>query len=141
MGGTCGRRRHVSSRRLHQSYYTCLRHVVAGSEPACPGVQAAGLDTCVAHQVRRALEPAALDLSRQARQDVERARAQLRQHWQQQVQRAQYDVDVAERRSQAVDPANRLVAATLEQRWEEALRPTRQRQEAYERFLRETPPQ
>ena len=32
------------------------------------------------------------------------------------------------------------MAATLEQRWEEALRHARQLQEAYERFLRETPP-
>ena len=32
------------------------------------------------------------------------------------------------------------MAATLEQRWEEALRHAQQLQEAYERFLRETPP-
>jgi hypothetical protein len=98
------------------------------------------LDTCVAQQVLRALEPAALELSRQARHDVERERARLDQHWQHQVQGARYEVDLAERRYQAVDPANRLVAATLEQRWEEALRHARQLQEAYERFLRETPP-
>ena len=56
------------------------------------------------------------------------------------MQRARYEVDLAERRYQAVDPAHRLVAATLEQRWEEALRHARHLQEAYERFLRETPP-
>jgi hypothetical protein len=49
-------------------------------------------------------------------------------------------VDLAERRYPAVAPANRLVAATLEQRWEEALRQARQLQEADERFLRDTPP-
>lgn len=49
-------------------------------------------------------------------------------------------MDRAERRYQAVDPANRLVAATLEQRWEETLQRAPQLQEAYERFLRETPP-
>ena len=65
------------------------------------------LDACVAQQVLRALEPAALELSLQARQDVERARARLGQHWQQQIQRTRYDVDLAERRSQAVDPASR----------------------------------
>jgi hypothetical protein len=79
-------------------------------------------------------------LSRQARHDVERERARLDQHWQHHVQRARDEVDLAERRYQAVDPANRLVAATLEQGWEEALRHARQLQEAYERFLRETPP-
>lgn len=55
------------------------------------------------------------------------------------MQRARYEVALAERRYQAVDPANRLVAATWEQRWEEALRHARQLQEAYERLLRETP--
>jgi hypothetical protein len=56
------------------------------------------------------------------------------------VQRARYEVDRAERRDQAVDPAHRLVAATLEQRWEEALRQARHLQEASERCRRETPP-
>jgi DNA invertase Pin-like site-specific DNA recombinase len=138
--GTCGRRMHVSYRRIHQPYDHCLRHFVEATEPTCPGVQAAVLDGCVAHQVLRALEPAALELSRQARQDIERARARLLQHWQHQVQRARYEVDLAERRYQAVDPANRLVAATLEQRWEEALRHARQCQEAYDRVRQETPP-
>lgn len=32
-----------------------------------------------------------------------------------------YDVDLAERRYEAVDPDNRLIAATLEQRWNEAM--------------------
>jgi hypothetical protein len=131
---------HVSYRRTNQPYYTCLRYFVEATEPRCPGLQATVLDTCVAQQVLRALEPAALELSRQARYEVERERARVNQHWQHQGQRARYEVDLAERRYQAVDPANRLVAATLEQRWEEALRHARQLQEAYERFLRETLP-
>ncbi len=137
--GLCGRRMHVSYRRTHQPYSNCLRPFVEATEPRCPGVQATVLDTCVAQQVLRALEPAALELSLQARHDVERERTRLGQHWQHQGQRARYEVDLAERRYQAVDPANRLVAATLEQRWAEALRHAQQLQEAYERFLRETP--
>ena len=49
-------------------------------------------------------------------------------------------MDLAARRDQAVDPANRLVAATLEQGGEETLRQARQLQDADERFRRETPP-
>ncbi len=37
------------------------------------------------------------------------------------IERAQYEADLAERRYDAVDPNNRLIAATLEQRWNEAL--------------------
>jgi hypothetical protein len=59
LGGTCGRRMHVPSRRLHQPYYNSLRHFVEATEPTWPGVQAAVLESCMAHQGLRALEPAA----------------------------------------------------------------------------------
>jgi hypothetical protein len=44
----------------------------------------------------------------------------LRQ-WQMRLERAEYEVALAERRYQEVDPANRLVAGTLERRWNDAL--------------------
>ena len=69
-----------------------------------------------------ALEPAAVELSIQASADVEQERKRLEKHWQQRRQRARYDAELAERRYQAVDPENRLVAATLEKRWEELSR-------------------
>ena len=36
-----------------------------------------------------------------------------------QIQRADYEVEIARRRYEASDPANRLVAAELESRWEQ----------------------
>ena len=109
------------------------------TEPRCYGLAARAIDDLVAQQVLRALEPAAVDLSLQAHADVEQERQRLDKHWQQRRQRARYDVELAERRYQAVDPENRLVAATLEKRWEEALAQEKQLQEEYDRFLRETP--
>jgi hypothetical protein len=121
--------------------YACNRQHVEATEPRCYGLAAKSLDELVAQQVLRALEPAALELSIKARADVECERARLDQHWRQRLQRARYDVDLAERRYQEVDPANRLVAATLEKRWEETLCQQRQVQEEYERFVRGTPVQ
>jgi hypothetical protein len=95
----------------------------------------------VAEQVLRALEPAALELSCRALEDVRRERARLDKHWKQRLERARYEAGDAERRYRAVDPDNRLVARTLEQRWEETLRAERQVRDDYERFLREQPPQ
>jgi hypothetical protein len=89
----------------------------------------------------RSLEPAALELSMKALDDVEKERARLDKNWQQNLKRARYDIDLAERRYRAVDPDNRLVAATLEKGWNEALQKARQVQEDYDRFLRESPPQ
>jgi len=61
-------------------------------------------------------------------------------HGQQPGPRARDAVDLAARRDPAVDPAHRVVAATLAPRWEEALRHARPGQDAYARVLQETPP-
>jgi len=50
----------------------------------------------------------------------------------QQLQRLQYQLELAERQFNQVDPANRLVAAELESRWERALREFKTAQEAYD---------
>lgn len=138
--GTCGRRMQVSYRTKHKAYYSCARHLIEATEQTCYGMKADVIDTLVSRQVLRALEPAALELSLQARHDVERDRERLAKHWQQRLQRARYDAELAERRYQAVDPENRLVAASLEKRWEETLREERQLNDEHDRFARETPP-
>jgi Recombinase/Recombinase zinc beta ribbon domain len=137
--GNCGRYMQVSYHTNTIAHYACNRQYVEGTEPRCYGLAAEAIDGLVAEQVLRALEPAAVALSLQARADLERERQRLEKHWRQRQQRARYEVELAERRYQAVDPGNRLVAATLEKRWEEALSQERQLQEEYDRFVRETP--
>ena len=138
--GNCGRHMQASYHANDTAQYACHRHHVEATEPRCYGLAARVLDELVSQQVLRALEPAALELSLQAQADVERERQRLDKHWQQRRQRAGYEVALAERRYGAVDPANRLVAATLEKRWEEALSQEREVQEQYDRFLQTTPP-
>ncbi len=50
----------------------------------------------------------------------------------QHVQRARYHAELARRRYLAVDPANRLVAESLEADWNLALRNQNQAQDAYD---------
>jgi hypothetical protein len=107
----------------------------------CFGLKATPVDELVAQQVLRALKPAALELSCRAMEDVQRDRARLDKHWKQRLERARYEADDAQRRYRAVDPENRLVARSLEQRWEETLRAEREVRDDYDRFLREQPPQ
>ena len=123
------------------AYYSCVRHLHEGTEQTCFGLKAAAVDDLVTQQVLRALEPAALELSCRALEDVQRDRARLDKHWKQRLERARYEAEDAERRYRAVDPENRLVARSLEQRWEETLRAERQVRDDYDRFLREQPPQ
>lgn len=138
--GQCGRRMHPCYTN-DTAQYACSRHYQEATAPRCYGLAARAIDGLVSQQVLRALEPAALELSMKARENAAQERKRLGKHWQQRLQRARYDVELAEQRYQAVDPENRLVASTLEKRWEEALREERQLQEEHERFLCETPPQ
>ena len=138
--GNCGRHMQASYHANGMAQYACNRQYVEATEPRCYGLAAREIDDLVARQVLRALEPAVMALSRRARADVERERDRLEKHWRQRRQRARYEVELAERRYQAVDPANRLVAASLERRWEEALGQERQLQEDYDRFARECRP-
>ena len=90
-------------------------------------------------EVLRALEPAALELSLRAIENVEQERKRLHDQWRQTLERARQEVARAERQYHAVEPENRLVARTLEARWEDALKKQRQVEEEYHRFLAKLP--
>jgi hypothetical protein len=137
--GACGRRMHAGYRTKAKPYYECMRRKLEGS--TCAGLGAAAVDDLVAQQVLRALTPAALELSIQAMQNIHQERARLHQHWEQRLERATQEAERAERQYQAVEPENRLVARSLERRWEEALRAQQTLQEEYDRFLQEQPRQ
>jgi DNA invertase Pin-like site-specific DNA recombinase len=136
--GRCGWRMQVGYRSKNHPHYRCMHDHSTATKTACFGLAANELDDLVSGQVLRALEPAGLELSVKAQADLGRERERLNKHWKQQIQRSRYDRELAERRYQAVDPDNRLVAATLERRWEESLRQERQLQEDYERHTQET---
>lgn len=58
----------------------------------------------------------------------------LEQYWRDQARRAAYEAHLARRLAVAVDPENRLVAASLERQWEEKQVLQRQAEEDAERF-------
>jgi hypothetical protein len=139
--GNCGRGLQTSYRTHGKPYYSCVRHLHEGTEQVCFGLKATAVDELVVQQVLRALEPAALELSCRAMEDIQRDRARLDKHWKRRLEGARYEADDAQRRYRAVDPENRLVARSLEQRWEETLRAEREVRDDYDRFLREQPPE
>lgn len=118
----CGRRlTPVYSSSNTVSYY-CTRHrTVAGATSCQNGISSATLDSFVSEKLLEALSPAAVEFSLQVIEDESTRREQLDTLHVHRVQQAQYAVDLAHRRYQAVDPANRLVTARLEQDWEAAL--------------------
>lgn len=137
--GGCGRRMSASYHNRGGVQYSCVRHLREVTELPCAGLAGRVIDEFVSQQVLRALEPAAVELSLKAHADIKSERQRLEKHWQQRRQRARYEVELAQRRYQAVDPENRLVAATLEKRWEELLTQEKQLEEDYDRFSRAAP--
>jgi hypothetical protein len=79
------------------------------------------LDAAIAEEVLKALEPAEIELALAALQELESRDRTTSHQWQMRLERAEYEAALAERRYQEVDPSQRLVAGTLERRWNDAL--------------------
>jgi DNA invertase Pin-like site-specific DNA recombinase len=79
------------------------------------------LDAAISDEVLKALRPTELELALAALRELEARDQTIMRQWQMRLERAEYEVALAERRYQEVDPSNRLVAGTLERRWNDAL--------------------
>lgn len=137
--GRCGHRMspYYPGDARHQYICGMLRSCYAG--PACQRITGRTLDAFVSQQVLRALQPAALELSLEAAQHIERERADLDRVWQQRRDRARYDAERAARQYRLCEPENRLVARQLEREWEAQLAAQTRLEEEYHRFQRAQP--
>ena len=138
--GRCGKRMYVRYGRTdRRPSYVCSTLRSDYGLPLCQSVTAAEVETWVAEQVLEALQPAVLEASLDVAAEVEQRRRQVIRHWEQRIERARYEADRAARQYQACEPENRLVARTLERRWEEALEAVQQLEAEFDRFTRTQP--
>ncbi|MFM8272015.1 MAG: recombinase family protein, partial [Gemmata sp.] len=137
--GRCGKRMYVRYTRTGRPSYVCSTLRSDYGLPVCQSTPAAEVEAWVAGQILSALQPAALDASLTASDAVAEQRRQLTRHWEQRVERARYEADRAARQYHACEPENRLVARTLEQRWDELLRDVVRLESEFERFNRTQP--
>jgi DNA invertase Pin-like site-specific DNA recombinase len=137
--GKCGHRMTTRYKTDAKPSYHCGEYCRLALDEPCGRIAATTLDNLVAREVLRALEPAALELSLRAIEDAEHDRRRLHDQWRQTRERARQDAERAERQYHTVDPENRLVARTLEARWEDALKTRRRVEEDYHRFLARLP--
>lgn len=137
--GKCGHRMSTRYKSRQRPAYFCNEYWRSELPECCGRITAQTLDDLVVQELLRALEPAALELSLRAIENVEQERKRLHDQWRQKLERAQHEVGRAERHYHAVEPENRLVARTLEARWEEALKKQRALEEEYHRFLAKLP--
>jgi hypothetical protein len=92
------------------------RHALVGAVAKVLDFRGDLLDEAVAQRILSALVPAQVEIALAALTEVEQRDRALDHQWQLKIQRAEYEGQLAQRRFEEVDPANRLVAATLEQR-------------------------
>ena len=131
--GHCGHHMHMAYKTTTR--YNCLGlRRTADVANMCTSVRAPVVDEVIEQAFLAAIQPAQLDAldAILAAQQTERER--LDRQWQEQRKRADYEVQLAQRQYDAVDPTNRLVAGELERRWEEKLGQRQQVEEAYQRY-------
>jgi DNA invertase Pin-like site-specific DNA recombinase len=123
--GRCGRKmgiQHYATREKRAPAYTCYQAYQTEGGASCQCRSAHGVDAAVTGLFLQAVSPAKVDIALRALQELEHERITVREQWALQLQQADYEVQVAQRRYESVDPANRLVAGELEAQWESALK-------------------
>lgn len=132
--GRCGRRMSVLYPRKQEMRYHCQIGRNDCRSPMCQSLSGRVVDDLVSEKVLAALQPAALEVSLLAADDLTQERQALDASWKQRLERLEYEAQRAERQFQAVEPENRLVARELEKRWESALREKGQLEQEYARY-------
>jgi DNA invertase Pin-like site-specific DNA recombinase len=122
--GLCGRRigiRYTGNGGLYPIYQCIWKHREALARHACLTVPARPLDDALAERIVTAVTPATITLALEALSNLEERDRAIAAQWHRRIERARYEVDLAEQRYEAVDPNNRLIAATLEKRWNDGM--------------------
>ncbi len=138
--GCCGAKMSVNSYSIHERRrpsYLCTRAYYEGAHHTCQSMTSQPIDELVVSLFFNALAPEQLKIASQAIEQLEQDYRALQHQWEQQLAQARYEVLLAQRQYDAVDPDNRLVAAELERRWNDKLAALQQLETAYGEALRQ----
>jgi DNA invertase Pin-like site-specific DNA recombinase len=119
--GACGRAMQVSYPRRYDPSYECTRSRCDHLATRCPSVRARAIDAVAAGALLAAVAPDQAALALAAAGEVTARRQRSVRAAELAAERARYDAGRAERAFLACEPENRLVARTLEARWEARL--------------------
>jgi DNA invertase Pin-like site-specific DNA recombinase len=120
--GRCGRRmtiRYMDDGKI--PLYECNQLHKNLGEKTCQSLRGDGIDAAVAAVFLEAMQPAELEVSMAAIDQIAEQARRVDRQWEMIVERARYEAELARRRFLAVDPENRLVGRTLERDWEAQL--------------------
>ena len=101
--------------------YACNRATEGFGQVSCISFSAVEVDRRIASEVLAVAQPLAIEAAIEAHKHSQKLQADLHSALTTRLEEAKYRADLAARRYDAIDPANRLVAEELERRWNEAL--------------------
>ena len=134
--GLCGSRMnvHYNSRKNGDlvTNYVCWGRGQLFGDPHCQSIKGTEIDAAVGILVLESITPVALDLALAVQAEISARLDEADQLRYRQVQRAQYETNLARQRYMQVDPANRLVADSLETDWNAKLRCLADAQDEYQ---------
>jgi DNA invertase Pin-like site-specific DNA recombinase len=122
--GACGRRlgvRYTGNGGIYPIYQCIWKHREGLAPHACLSTPSKPLDDAIAQRLLTAVTPLSIKLALEALTSLEERDKIISAQRLRRIERARYDVDLAERRYEEADPSNRLVASTLEKRWNDAM--------------------
>ena len=102
--------------------YQCGGYILDREAKCCIGFGGLSADRMVAERVLECLRPLGIQAAIQAIENLQDDEDERVHHKELALQQGRYEVAHAQRQYDAVDPLNRLVAAELERRWNEALK-------------------
>jgi DNA invertase Pin-like site-specific DNA recombinase len=117
--GKCGRRMHPVYSVADDPSYQCSQRLYG--EGNCWSTLARRIDDKIVETLLAAFAPPELDLSLAVLKEVERQAEAVNRQWKLRLERVRYEAQRAERQYNAVEPENRVVARTLESRWNQKL--------------------
>ena len=119
----CGRKLTVrySGAKHNIPRYACHRGLLDHGEPRCIAFGGLRVDDAIEAALLDVVEPGAIAAAAEAEAEAASRRDQVREALARDLEAARYAADRAFRQYDAADPANRLVAAELEARWNRAL--------------------
>jgi hypothetical protein len=121
--GCCGRKLQVrySGREGKVARYHCRGDRGQPGSDSCLSLGSLRADAAVVAELLAAVAPAGIAAACEASQQVQRQEQEKRAAVELALEKARYEAQRAQRQFDAVEPENRLVAAELEGRWNQAL--------------------
>jgi DNA invertase Pin-like site-specific DNA recombinase len=138
--GSCGKPMRTNYHDDEHPAYECSGRADKLTTPSCRTIAAFTVDDAVAGAVLDALTAEQVALALSAADEVTSRHQRAGRAAELAAERARYDADRAERAFTAVEPENRMVARTLETRWEARLAELAEAEQALEAATEAPPP-